>query len=121
MKSPKQIEEKLNKIRNAWRAEAADKTFGGMTLTQFEAEIAPSFTTRQELADIDAQRERVSNTRNDADEHSLAKADLVTAGVMGDPAFGKNSNLIEAMGYIRESEKKSGLTRKKEPASPPKT
>ena len=121
MKSPKQIEERLNKIRNAWRAEAPDKSFGGMTLPQFEAEIAPSFTTRQNLINIDAERDRESNARDDADEHSLSKTELVTAGVMGDPAFGKNSNLIEAMGYTRTSEKKSGLTRKKEAASPPKT
>jgi hypothetical protein len=32
--------------------------------------------------------------------------------VTGDPAFGPDSSLYEAMGYVRKSERKSGLTRK---------
>jgi hypothetical protein len=117
MKSPKDIEEKLNTIRNAWRTEAADKSFGGMTLAQFEAEIAPSFTARQNLADIDAQRDRETNARDDADVHSLDKVELVVNAVNGDPNFGPDSTLIERMGRTRKSERKTGLTRKKN--SPP--
>jgi hypothetical protein len=121
MKSPKDIEEKLKRVRDAWRAEAPDKSFGGMTLPEFEAEIEPSFTTRKNLAEIDAQRDRGTNAREDADEHSLGKTDLVVAGVNGDPNFGPDSNFIEAMGYTRKSERKSGLTRKKDSTPPPKT
>lgn len=121
MKSPKGTEDKLSTIRNAWEAEAPDKTFGGMTLPQFKAEIGPSFTARQNLRDIDAQRDRETNARDDADENSLSKADLVVAGVVGDPTFGPDSTLYEAMGYTRKSERKSGLTRKKESPSTPKT
>lgn len=120
MKAPKETEDRLNKILTAWRKDAADKTFGGMSLTQFETEIAPSFTARQNLADIDAQRERETNARDDADRHSLSKADMVVAGVIGDPAFGPNSSLYELMGYTRKSERKSGLTRKKESPPQPK-
>ena len=40
MKAPKETEDRLNKILCAWRKDAADKTFGGMSLTQFETEIA---------------------------------------------------------------------------------
>jgi len=41
-KSPKDNEEKLDQILNAWKTLASDKTFGGMTVEQFEAAIAPS-------------------------------------------------------------------------------
>jgi hypothetical protein len=34
-------------------------------------------------------------------------------GVAGDPAYGNDSPLYGAMGFVRKSEKKSGLTRKK--------
>jgi hypothetical protein len=37
---------------------------------------------------------------------------LVVNGVVGDPTFGPDSALYEAMGYVRKSERKSGLTRK---------
>jgi hypothetical protein len=121
MKSPKDNEEKINRTLNAWKSEAADKSFGGMTVVQFETEIAPSFTARRNLADLDAQRDRESNARDDADEHSLSKCDLIVAGVVGDPNFGPDSSLYEAMGYTRKSERKSGLTRKKDSTPPPKT
>ncbi len=52
------------------------------------------------------------NARNDADRVSLAKARLVVNGVIGDPTHGPDSSLYEALGYIRKSERKSGLTRK---------
>ncbi len=37
----------------------------------------------------------------------------VVKGVVGDPAFGEDCDLYEAMGYVRKSERKSGLSRKK--------
>jgi len=112
MASPKDIEEKLNKILTAWKTQAADKTFGGMTVEQFEAVIAPSKNTRTQLAELDVQRTDVVNSRDDADEVSLAKTAMVVASVVGDPNFGPDSSLYEAMGYTRKSERKSGLTRK---------
>jgi hypothetical protein len=39
-------------------------------------------------------------------------AQLVTNGVLGDPEAGPDSDLYEAMGYVRTSARKSGLTRK---------
>lgn len=37
---------------------------------------------------------------------------MAVKGVVADPNFGDNSALYEAMGYIRKSDRKSGLTRK---------
>jgi hypothetical protein len=110
--SPKDNEEKLNRVLNAWKTLASDKSFGGMTAEQFEAAIAPSFTSRQQLDALDDQRTHLINTRDDADDASLAKAAAAVAGVLADPAFGPNSSLYEAMGYTRQSERKSGLSRK---------
>ena len=109
--SPKLNEERLRRILNAWKTLAADKAFGGMTVEQFEAVIAPSFTTRQQLDELDHQRTHLINTRGDADELSLTKAAAAIAGMNADPGFGPNSSLIEACGYVRQSERKSGLHR----------
>ena len=109
--SPKLNEEKLRRILNAWKTLAADKAFGGMTVEQFEAVLAPSFATRQQLDELDNQRTHLINTRGDADELSLAKAAAAIAGMNADPGFGPNSSLIEACGYVRQSERKSGLHR----------
>ena len=117
--SPKDNEEKLSRILNAWKTLAADKAFGGMTVEQFEAVIGPSFTTRQQLDDLDNQRTHLINSRNDADELSLARAAAAVAGMNADPGFGPNSSLIEACGYVRQSERKSGLHRGTGGGAPP--
>ena len=119
--SPKDNEDKLDLILTAWKAQAADKSFGGMTVTQFETEITPSKTIRTQLAAVEIQRAQLTNARADADSHSLGKAQMVVAGVIGDPNFGPNSSLYEAMGYTRKSERKSGLTRKGGGGAPPPT
>jgi hypothetical protein len=122
--TPKSIEEKLNRILKAWKDLAPNETFGGMTVVQFEALIAPSMTSRANLLENDNRRTQLMNERDNNDEVSLGKSELVTNGVIGNPAFGPNSSLIEAMGYTRKSERGSGLTRKAgggTPPPPPKT
>jgi hypothetical protein len=111
--SPKDNEEKLNRILNAWKTLASDKSFGGMTVEQFEAAIGPSFTARRQLDDLDNTRTHLINSRNDADDASLARAAAAVAGMNADPEFGPDSSLVEACGYKRLSERKSGLTRKR--------
>lgn len=110
-KSPKKNEEQLDRILTAWKTLASEVEFGGMTADQFEAFIAPSKTTRAKIITLENQLAQAINDREAADEVSLAKAALVVAGVNGNPAFGPNSSLIEAFGYIRKSERRSGLKR----------
>lgn len=112
MASPKDKEEKMNRMLNAWRTLAPDKTFGGMTLAQFEAALTPSKAARQKIEDLDNQRTQAVTERDAADEVSADKMQLVVRGVLGDPDYGPDSALYEAFGYTRESERKSGLTRK---------
>jgi len=111
MKSPKENEDRLRQVLNAWKTLAADNAFAGMTAEQCAAFFAPSFTIRQQLEELENQRTHLINSRNDADEASLIKVAAVVAGVLADPAFGPNSSLYEAMGYVRQSERKSGLHR----------
>ena len=111
--SPKDNLDRLTRILSAWKNLAGTAAFAGMTAEQFETAIAPSFLTRKQLDDLDDQRTHLLNTRGDADEASLAKAAAVVAGVQADPNFGPNSSLYEAMGYVRKSERASGLTRGK--------
>jgi hypothetical protein len=111
--SPKAIEEKLKRMLNAWRTLAPEKSFGGMTLAQFEAAIAPSISARQRIEELENQLAEAKTNRDDADEVSTDKAQLVVLGVLGDPTEGSDSALYEAFGYTRKSEYKSGLTRKR--------
>jgi hypothetical protein len=120
MSHPKDIEERLERMLNAWRTLAPEKTFGGMTLAQFEAACAPSTQSR---ADIDELQDRMTQAmarRDAADDNTANKIQLVVAGVLADPTEGPDSPLYEAFGYTRKSARKTGLTRKskKGPSKP---
>lgn len=118
MPRPKEIEEKLDRIVNAWRTLAPSKVLAGMTLQLFEEACFPSKEFRGLVKQLEDQMTQAINDRDAADENTLAKMQLVVAAVVGDPAYGPDSTLYEAFGYTRKSERKTGLTRKStEPAT----
>jgi hypothetical protein len=112
MRAPKNNQDKLDKISDAWQTLAPDKSFGGMTLAQFRAGVKPSYDSRERIRTLENQLISAQAERESADEHSLRVAQLVVNGIIGDPTEGPDSDLYEACGYKRASERKSGLTRK---------
>ena len=110
--NPSANETKLEQVLKAWQELAADKTFGGQTLAQLTALAKPAQDAREELAKLAAQQTQWQNRRDDADKAASEAIQKVVKGVVGDPAFGEDSDLYEAMGYVRKSERKSGLTKK---------
>ena len=113
MPSPKNNEEKMERMLNAWRTLAPAKSFGGMTLAQFEEAAAPARAKRRQIEELNDQLARAIAEREQADDAFTAKAQLVVAGVLADPTEGADSALYEAFGYTRKSDRKSGLTRRK--------
>jgi hypothetical protein len=61
---------------------------------------------------------QLENKRVTRDEKVAA---LVINGVIGNPAYGPDSDLYGAMGYVRKSQRQSGLTQKSNvpPPTPP--
>ena len=84
-----------------------------MTLAQFQAIAQPAQAARQRLNDLEDQLKQSITDRDNADNAFLVKARQVVNGVLADPTEGPDSALYEAMGYTRKSERKSGLTRKR--------
>jgi len=115
--NPKQISDDTNLIINAWNTLAPTASFGGMTLAQYKTKVQPSFDTRTQLDTLDAQVTAATDTRDNADGVTLRTNQLVVNAVKGDPNYGDDSELYDAMGYTRRSERASGLTRAK--AAPP--
>ena len=118
MANPKKTEEKIERMLNAWRTLAPDKTFAGLTLAQFEAATAPSTAARRKIAALEAQLAEAYAERDRADEVSETRAKQVVAGVLADPTEGDDSALYGALGYTRASEQKTGLTRRKRNPTP---
>ena len=96
---------------NAWETLAPDKTFGGMTLTQFREAAQASLDARELIDQLEGRRTQAINDRDTADEAFLNKAQLVVNGVLADPTEGPDSALYERFGYTPKRERKSGLTR----------
>jgi hypothetical protein len=110
--TPKKVEEKIKQVAEAWEDFASNKVFGAMTLPEFKTVIAPSLNTRKLIDQLQNQLAQAINNRDDADDVSLTKIQLVVNGVLADPTEGPDGSLYEAMGYTRKSERKSGLTTK---------
>jgi hypothetical protein len=105
------MEERIGNFINAWQTLRPAKSFSGLTLEQFKAKLQPSLDARTQIASLEQQLQAAINARADADRTSLATISLVVNAVRGDPEEGEDSALYEAMGYVRKSERRSGLRR----------
>jgi hypothetical protein len=112
MPKPKDIMEKYARILSAWQTLAPSKSFGGMTVQQFEEACFPSKEMRGLIETLQAQMTQAINSRDAADDGTSAKIQQVVAGVLADPAYGPDSDLYEAFGYTRKSERKAGRPHK---------
>ena len=115
---PKENLDKINTVTAAWQTLRPAKTFGGMTLDQFKAKVQPSLDARAAVIAIENQLIAAQDQRDASDAASLAAVQLVVAGVRGDPSEGEDSDLYEAMGYVRKSERATGLHRQGQPNPP---
>jgi hypothetical protein len=108
---PKQIADATSQIINAWNTLAPGATFAGMTLAQFKAKVQPTFDTRTLIDGLNAQLTAAMDNRDNADGVTSATNQLIVNAVKGDPNFGDDSDLYDAMGYVRRSARASGLSR----------
>jgi hypothetical protein len=118
-KSPKDIENRIVRLLTSWENLAPTKSFAGITLEQCRTAVAASLTSRQQIGSLEDQLERAIDVRDSADVVSLAKLQQVVNGILADGTEGPDSSLYAALGYIRKSERKSGLTRKSHRAPAP--
>lgn len=116
--SPKQSEKKITTVLSAWETLRPAKTFAGLTLAQFKTAVQASLDTRATITTLDHQLVAALDQRDDADKDPLASILLVVNAVKGDPAEGEDGELYEAMGYVRKSERRSGLSRGKKAPTP---
>jgi hypothetical protein len=96
----------------AWRQIAPEASFAEMTLAEFETKTAPLAQSTQRLQALDAQYAAELKTRAEADTAAREAMRIVANAVRGNPAYGEDSALYRAMGFVPLSERQSGLTRK---------
>lgn len=112
MASTKPIVERIETFRAAWREMAPDASFAGMSLAEFEGASAAPLALRDEISDLELQLVGKKAERSIADLAAGELLSLVVNSVRGTPGYGQDSPLYRAFGYVRKSERRSGLTRK---------
>ena len=113
----KRIRDRVTKMNNAWAQGASTATLKGITLLAFQADLAAAANEEQVIADMEAQlklrKVALESKYKKLNEDSIN----IREGVEGHEDFGADHPLYEAMGFVRSSVRKSGLTRKKNPPS----
>jgi hypothetical protein len=110
--APKSTIEATDAIKTAWKKYAADATFAGMTEAEYEAKVKPSYDIRGQIADLENQVAQLIRDRDAADAVTDKTNQSVIKGIVGDVNYGDDSDLYGACGYVRKSDRKTGLTRK---------
>lgn len=109
----KYIKDKAMKINDGWEEGAPTIEFGKIKQADFSAELESAALIEQEISDLERQISLKEAERDDAYLEISNKSVLIANGVRGDADYGPDSPLYGAMGFVRTSERASGLTRKK--------
>ena len=111
----KTVKDKCNTMNDAWVEGARGVTFNGIEQATFQAAIEAAAADDAAIADLESELKMKRDIRDDKYKALDQQRSKIGMGVAGDVAFGNDSPLYGAMGFVRKSEKKSGLTRKKKP------
>ena len=103
---------KVQQILTGWRSVAPDAVFCEMTLEQFEELVKPSLELERAMRHLKAEMAGLRQQFQASSRGSRSSALKIARAVRAHRDHGENSPLYAAMGYIRESDRKSGLTRK---------
>ena len=101
----------LETVGHSWSSISAEKSFFGMTLSEYRNRVKPSYDIRVEIAETQKRLKGLLAKRDDADAAAIKLTQSVVHSVKADPTEGENSPLYAAMGYVRKSDRSSGLTR----------
>lgn len=102
----------LEKVLQAWCEFAPDVVLGGVALADFETKVNAS---RNSLVQFTVKENEVLNApvkRETDDWAGMSLKSAIVYCVLGDPNFGPDSSLYKAMGYIRKSDGRWGLTQR---------
>lgn len=108
----KAINERADKMDNAWTEGAPTAEFMGVKQIDLNGQMTAIRAKEQTRADLQAQLNMLDDEINDM---YIALDDTmvnVSNGVRGDKDYGGDSPLYGAMGFVRKSDRASGLTRK---------
>lgn len=112
-RSPKDAEVRITDVIGAWGGMRPAKSFAGYTFDQYKGIVKPSLEVRERIANLERQLQEAVAEREAADAVSLEATRRVIHAVRADSEEGENGPLYAAMGYVRRSQRATGLTRRR--------
>jgi hypothetical protein len=108
----KEIKAQCDEMSAGWKNDSTDE-FNGIKRADFDADRTAAQMLEDEIAQDEAAL-KIKKDQRDAKYQKLS-ADRVKVGkgVAGHKDYGDDSELYGAMGFVRKSERRSGLTHKK--------
>ena len=113
------VECRVATATHAWEGVCPEESFSGQTLEQFKQVTKASLDARARLVAIEVEWQKAMEAREVADQESLVNLRRLVNAVKAHPKYGENSALYAAMGYVKASQRSSGLTRRREKEAGP--
>ena len=110
-KNPGDAEKQILDAISAWRSLRPTKKFLGKTVDEFEEELKPCLTARETIKGLEIKLTGTRNVRDTADVDGLALVNRFVSAIKADENEGEDSELLEVVGYIIKSKRKSGRHR----------
>lgn len=108
----KKAVERIERFRGAWEKNAATTTLMGTTLAEFtEATKAPC-DAKSEADELRKEARRRHVKGLNALPEVMPLLERLVYAVQASPEFGPDSAFYQELGYVRKSDRKSGLSRK---------
>src|SRR5437879_5725483 len=109
-KLPRKPTDKAGFIAGAWEKQAEDSKFSNLTPVQFRTQITTVTDLQDDIValerDLAGKRDELITSRKNLNK----VCGRVVSAVRADPDHGSDSPLLAAMGYVTDSQRKSGKT-----------
>lgn len=98
---------------SAGLAQAPEVEFNGFKKADLDADLAEGATLDTEIAQDEAALKAKKDRRDNVYKNAAEKRVKIGKGIAGHKDYGEDSELYGACGFVRKSERKSGLHRGK--------
>jgi hypothetical protein len=109
----KNVSLRREKLLSSWQEFAADATFAGFTLAQFEEGSMEPFEVRKTMEAAKTKLAGLKLKRDKAEEKLNDMLVLIANSIRGTPAYGQDCELYRSLGFIPKSERKTGTVARK--------
>jgi uncharacterized protein YPO0396 len=108
---------RLQRQAAAWEELASTHEFAGLNLAGFQGEIQEFQVARERLIAAQTAIKAATKFARMAAKQAMQVSKRVALGMKSHPEHGDDSELVRASGFVTESERRSGLTRKRKASS----